>query len=163
MSSLKSQQGVGVACCSSVEDSSFFSFYSHYTSNSTQSSSTTSSTVKKGHLLTGKKYIAVHSDVSLNIVAHVCLIFLCLWKWGTICCFHLSLHPVYPPRFVSPCLLSVAASASDLNAQQGVVGRDFRCERALWLRESWRSNTLMIRTTGWHWGGWNIKRDESHG
>lgn len=55
-------------------------------------------------------------------------------------------------HFVSPCasVSYVAACASDLNSQRGFVGRDSRCEGSLWLRESWRSNTVMIRTTGWH-------------
>lgn len=63
----------------------------------------------------------------------------------------LSLQP-RQTHFVSPCasVSYVAACASDLNSQQGFVGRDSRCEGSLWLRESWRSNTVMIRTTGWH-------------
>lgn len=45
----------------------------------------------------------------------------------------LSLSVPQLPHFLSPApsLVSVAASASDLNTQQGVVGRDSRCEGSL--------------------------------
>lgn len=105
--------------------------------------------------------------LNLNIFGRVCLILLPLYEWGLrilITSLPLLLFPhslslslsLYPNNHTLSLLVSVfyvAACASDLNTRQGVVGRASRCEGSLWLRESWRSNTVMIRTTGWQWRG----------
>lgn len=121
-------------------------------------------------LLIEEKMKTAHNSQTRDIclqICHVCHIVLLLYEWGlrtlitslplpsivSTLSFFLSIYPNNHTLSLLVSVFYVAACASDLNSQQGVVGRDSRCEGSLWLRESWRSNTLMIRTTGWQWRG----------